>query len=310
MQIPKIIHLIEPSNEIFHLWKELLPDWECYEWTLVQCAHFIQKFYPTFINTFLSYKNDTQRTRAAWIFLLHRYGGVAIDRNMIPKKRISSLFYTPHSFYVIEKRLVASPPNTRHLDDWIEHLSHVHAGLWSKINGTYTDKTSWLDTYELSIKVLPERIWSNYFIYYENVSFIKILGWKPIALCILACIISYFVFRKKSLKEDDVSSLDKSIPPKLIPNSPSVSPRPTVITEPLTEQSIHKYLGKTYKAIEYGSQYHDDPICDALSDISFSSVSDTLSMSRISSLTSLHSMPDEITIPVHYTPQSIICLED
>jgi hypothetical protein len=310
MQIPKIIHLIEPTEEVFHLWKDLLPDWECYEWTLEQCYHFIAKFYPDFIGTYLSYKSDIQRTRASWVFLLHRYGGVAIDRNMIPRKRITSLFYTPHSFYVIDKKMIASPPKTRHLDEWIEYLSHTKGSLWMKLKGTYIDHTSWVDHYDTSIKVIPERIWTAMFIYYEHTSFFKALGWTPVFLCAVGCVVSYFLFKKKMPKLMEPvleSNEDKSTPMAdmtiQVPKDQTIEP---VSSRPF---SIEKYLGKSYKtsAVEYGSQYHESNQFDTLSDISLSTSSSlgTLSMSRISSLSSLHSTADEIVVSVE-DPSNII----
>lgn len=302
MQIPKILHLIEPSEQVFQNWKDHLPDWECYEWTLEQCALFIRKFYPEFISVYQSYTHTDQRIRAAWVFLLHRYGGVAIDKNMIPKKRISSLFYTPHSFYVIDKKMIASPPNSRILENWMDFLIHAKGSFWMKLQGTLVDKTTWLEPTEGGIKVIPERIWSHIFFYYQQVSFFKLLGWKPIVLAIVSCIVSYYLFRKKIPVSPSLSLPSPTLP----------STQATVVTVdkpilPSSSDSVYKYLGKPSAfSFQKDSQYKEDWNSDVLSDITLSE--DTLSMSRISSLSSLYSLPDEIT--VNARPSASIVLED
>lgn len=301
MQIPKILHLIEPSEQVFQNWKDYLPDWECYEWTLEQCTLFIQKFYPEFISVYRSYTHTDQKIRAAWVFLLHRYGGVAIDKNMIPKKKISSLFYTPHSFYVIDKKMIASPPNSRILENWMDFLTHAKGSFFMKLQGTLVDKTTWIDLKEPGIKVIPERIWNSIFFYYQPVSFFKLLGWKSIMLTIVSCMLTYYIFYQKK---------GRKLPPTLLPFSESnqelvrSAAEGSIGIENSNSDFMHKYLGKT--SFPKDSQYQDDWSNDALSDITLSE--DTLSMSRISSLSSLYSFSDEITINAR--PSASIVLVD
>jgi hypothetical protein len=298
MQIPKILHLIEPSEQVFQNWKDYLPDWECYEWTLEQCSLFVQKFYPEFFSVYQSYTHTDQKIRASWVFLLHRYGGVAIDKHMIPKKRISSLFYTPHSFYTIEKKMIASPPKSRLLENWMDFLSHSKGSFWMKLQGTLVDKTTWMEHKEAGVKVIPERIWSTVFFYYKPVSFFKLLGWKPIMLAIVSCIVSYYFFRKKVVKTSHLST------PTPVPEKVSAPLSPLPIHQ---EDSVYKYLGKPSAfSFQKDSQYIQDWDSDALSEITLSE--DTLSMSRISSLSSLYSLPDEIT--VNARPSASIVLEE
>lgn len=84
--IPKIIHQTYKNTSIPAVWApaqqsclDLHPDYEYRLWTDESAAQFIEKEYPWFLSTFLSYDHNIQRADSIRYFVLAHYGGVYID---------------------------------------------------------------------------------------------------------------------------------------------------------------------------------------------------------------------------------------
>lgn len=86
-KIPKIIHQTWKNSNIpdylvdlIKTWKTFHPNWEFKFWTDDMNRDFIIKHYPGFTSVYDSYPNSIQRVDAVRYFILHKFGGVFIDR--------------------------------------------------------------------------------------------------------------------------------------------------------------------------------------------------------------------------------------
>lgn len=97
-RIPKIIHQVWKTDTIPDRWKEpadmvrrMNPDFEIRLWSDEEALKFLQRFYPEFAATYLSYQYDIQRADAIRYFLLHHYGGVYMDLDVGCRMPLSRL---------------------------------------------------------------------------------------------------------------------------------------------------------------------------------------------------------------------------
>ena len=164
MSIPKIIHLVEPAHNVLSVWQNTHPDWQCIEWTIEGCYAFLKRYYPDAEEHYLSLSSTAQRIHTAWYYLLHRYGGVVVEGNRVPKKKIEALFLSLYDLYLIEDWFIASAPGTDFLQDAIETLPTLQPKWYSRFLG---EKRLVSDTAmvlpDTPFKRHPWRVYHNYF---------------------------------------------------------------------------------------------------------------------------------------------------
>jgi hypothetical protein len=176
MSIPKIIHLVEPAHNVLSVWQNTHPDWQCIEWSVEGCYAFIKRYYPTAVEAYLRLTTQQQRVHFSWYYLLHRYGGVAVEGNRVPKKKIEGLFLSLYDLYLIEDWFIASVPQTEFLESAIETLPTLEPKWYDRFVGSLVRSTATVlpDT---PYKRHPPRVYSNYFhpLQHTGLSKLKIL---------------------------------------------------------------------------------------------------------------------------------------
>lgn len=162
MSIPKIIHLVEPAHNVLSVWQNTHPDWQCIEWSVEGCYAFIKRYYPTAEEAYLRLTTPQQRIHFSWYYLLHRYGGVTVEGNRVPKKKIEGLFLSLYDLYLIEDWFIASVPQTEFLESAIETLPMLEPKWYDRFVGSLVRSTATVlpDT---PYKRHPPRVYLNYF---------------------------------------------------------------------------------------------------------------------------------------------------
>lgn len=164
MSIPKIIHLVEPAHNVLSVWQNTHPDWQCIDWSLEGCYAFIKRYYPDAERLYLEYQTDAQRIHMSWYFLLHRYGGVVVEGNRIPKKRIEGLFLSVYDLYRIEDWFLASEAHTDFLQSVIDTLPTLTPKWYDRFLGekALVRSTTWVEP-DVPHKEIKKRVYQNYF---------------------------------------------------------------------------------------------------------------------------------------------------
>jgi hypothetical protein len=187
MSIPKIIHLVEPAHNVLSVWQNTHPDWQCIEWTIEGCYAFLKRYYPEAEEHYLSLSSTSQRIHTAWYYLLHRYGGVVVEGNRVPKKKIEALFLSLYDLYLIEDWFIASAPGTDFLQDAIETLPTLQPKWYTRFLG---ERRLVRDTAmvlpETPFKRHPWRVYHNYF---QTLQTLGISKWKIFFLFLLLFIV-------------------------------------------------------------------------------------------------------------------------
>jgi hypothetical protein len=162
MSIPKIIHLVEPAHNVLSVWQNAHPDWQCIEWSVEGCYAFIKRYYPIAEEAYLRLTTQQQRIHFSWYYLLHRYGGVAVEGNRVPKKKIEGLFLSLYDLYLIEDWFIASVPQTEFLQAAIDTLPILEPKWYDRFVGSLVRSTATVlpDTPH---KRHPPRVYLNYF---------------------------------------------------------------------------------------------------------------------------------------------------
>jgi hypothetical protein len=231
MTIPKIIHLVEPEHNVLSVWQNLHPDWQCIEWSLEGCYAFLKRYYPEAEETFLQYTDEEQRVHMAWYYLLDRYGGVTVEGNRIPKRRIDSLFLSVYDLYVIEDWFIASAPDTDFLKSAHEILPTLKAGWVERmLGGKNLVKMTAVVEPEGAFKRIPKRV---YGVYFHPVTEVQRVSKLKVALVITGVLVGLAVY--KVWKNLDLWKLRWRIlfPPKRVipPLQPQITPSSPVVVE-------------------------------------------------------------------------------
>ena len=96
--IPKLIHQTWKTNEVPEHWKEshiewsAMDGWEYKLWTDDENRRLIEEHYSWFLPKFDSYKHGIQRADAIRYFILHKFGGVYCDLDLVPTNDFNSFF--------------------------------------------------------------------------------------------------------------------------------------------------------------------------------------------------------------------------
>ena len=88
--VPKIIHQTWKDNNIPQKWQaarqsciDLHPDYEYKLWTDASADSFVQQHYPLLAHTYMTYPYVIQRADAIRYAVLHHYGGIYIDLDIV-----------------------------------------------------------------------------------------------------------------------------------------------------------------------------------------------------------------------------------
>jgi glycosyltransferase involved in cell wall biosynthesis len=97
-RIPFLIHQMYKNEALPEAWAETPATWQRMNpgykymlWTDRELQGLIEKHYPWFLPTYLGYPHNIQRSDASRYFLLHRYGGVYADLDIVSTRSIDRL---------------------------------------------------------------------------------------------------------------------------------------------------------------------------------------------------------------------------
>lgn len=142
--VPKIIHQTWRDNNIPHKWQaarqsclDLHPDYEYKLWTDASSDEFIQQHYPQLANTYQKYPYVIQRADAIRYALLHHYGGIYIDLDIVCKHPLDFLrtygFVMPKTWPVgFSNDFLVGSPGHPFLQKMIDSLPAHNWWLFSK----------------------------------------------------------------------------------------------------------------------------------------------------------------------------------
>jgi len=105
--IPKIIHQTEDvyggANLSALHYENELPDWEFSAWSDEELRDLVENSYPWFLDTWDNYYTEDMRRVAARYFVLHKYGGVFVDSNLLVTSKFNFETYLQgHQIMVAE----------------------------------------------------------------------------------------------------------------------------------------------------------------------------------------------------------------
>lgn len=178
--IPKIIHQTEDQYGSTNLsalhYESELPDWEFSVWTNEEVRHLIEGSYPWFLDTWDNHYTEESRTVAARYFVLHKYGGVFVENNLLVTSKFNFETYLKgHSFMVAESPhygvtgdFMAGVPNhsfltrlTRELtiarDKWKGFPENIRS--LSNIGGHFLTLNTETKEFRDSVTVMRTRDW-------------------------------------------------------------------------------------------------------------------------------------------------------
>lgn len=148
-------HLPAHLAELSDGWKALHPGWTHKVWTDVECDEFVVSVWPELNDLYRSFPYPNQRFNMIRYLILHTYGGVFLDLDMMPVRTLDFLLGSsdfivckePNEEAVIHQRdfiisnaFMASPP----LHPFIRHLIHdmmTHKTPFSDENNVILDTT-------------------------------------------------------------------------------------------------------------------------------------------------------------------------
>lgn len=160
--VPKIIHqtwksrhLPPHSAELTAKWRALHPDWTYKLWTDQECLDFVMAVFPEFEKIYRHFPFDIQRFDAIRYLLLHTYGGVYIDLDMLPLKPLDFLetctdfvmSKEPASAaanhgrdFIVSNAFMASPPQHRFIPHLVQDMAS-HRSSYKDKNNLILDTT-------------------------------------------------------------------------------------------------------------------------------------------------------------------------
>jgi hypothetical protein len=235
MSIPKIIHLVEPAHNVLSVWQNIHPDWQCIDWSLEACYAFIKRYYPDSEQTYLGYQTDAQRIHMSGYFLLHRYGGIVVIGNRIPKKRIEGLFLSVYDLYRIEDWFLASMPQTDFLQYAIDTLPTLVPKWYDRFlsEKALIQSTAWVEP-DIPHKDIKKRVYQHYFHPLQETGVNKV---RMVAVIVLIVTLIQFT---RTIFKDTLAKWRNSLMNKRLEETPSPVEIPELTT--LSIESLEKNL--------------------------------------------------------------------
>jgi mannosyltransferase OCH1-like enzyme len=97
-QVPKLIHQTWKTKEIPEIWKDTAEKWKTVHpsyqyilWTDEDLEQLVSTAYPWALKVFLELPYGIQRADMGRVFVLHSFGGVYSDLDIVPKRSITPL---------------------------------------------------------------------------------------------------------------------------------------------------------------------------------------------------------------------------
>ena len=160
--VTKILHqtwkgrgLPPHSAELTNRWRSLHPGWTYKLWTDQECLDFVMAVYPEFEKIYRGFPHNIQRFDAIRYLILHTYGGVYIDLDMLPLKPLDFLegctdfviSKEPSAAaeihgrdYIVSNAFMASPPQHRFLPYLVQDMA-THKSSYKDKNNLILDTT-------------------------------------------------------------------------------------------------------------------------------------------------------------------------
>ena len=154
--VPKIFHqtwksrVLPPhSAELTAKWRALHPDWTYKLWTDRDCLDFVCAVYPEFERIYRNFPHDIQRFDAVRYLILHTYGGVYLDLDMLPLKSLDFLEGCTDFVmakepaeaaaihgrdFIVSNAFMASPPQHRFLPHLVQDMASHKSSFKDKNN--------------------------------------------------------------------------------------------------------------------------------------------------------------------------------
>ena len=172
--VPKILHRIRLGKDVLPpeaayyelLWKQLHPGWEHVTWTMSNLPPLINK------ELFWQSENTGHRSDVLRLELMHRFGGVYVDLDMLPQKPLDPLLDcegflgqippSPRDICVqrVETAVIGSVPNNPFIARLVEDLpqwaaKHRHLNTSCRTGPQYVQKQ--IDSWQgpLPMTLLP-----------------------------------------------------------------------------------------------------------------------------------------------------------
>lgn len=104
--IPRVIHAFHPESatlskeEVEQRWTASHPGWGFRHWDEESVRDFVLHECPEFLETFVSYRSETQRMSAGKMLILKKMGGLAVSSNIVPLRNLEELL-AGRAMYVI-----------------------------------------------------------------------------------------------------------------------------------------------------------------------------------------------------------------
>lgn len=112
MSIPKVVHftwktktLTRFAQRIWGEWKKTHPDWELRLWDDADIRALVAEDYPQHLATFDRYPSGIYRADAFRFFVLHKFGGVYADLDVLPLRSINELIGRTECFVGAEPEM-------------------------------------------------------------------------------------------------------------------------------------------------------------------------------------------------------------
>lgn len=122
MSIPKILHFTWKTKELpgfldrlFTGWKALHPDWEVRLWDDNDIAMLVTNDYPEMGPVFARFPRQIFRVDAFRFLVLHKFGGIYSDLDVVPKRRLDPLTEQSVCFVGVEPEGDARVNNGKYL---------------------------------------------------------------------------------------------------------------------------------------------------------------------------------------------------
>lgn len=140
--VPRILHQTWKTKDIPLKWRaaqrscqDMHKDYEYMLWTDDNSLKFIKEHYPWFTSTFISYPHPIQRADAIRYFILHKFGGIYIDLDVVCQKPLGTAlqmhqFTAPATYPIgISNDILAAAPRAAFLDTAIKRLARWNRWL-------------------------------------------------------------------------------------------------------------------------------------------------------------------------------------